>query len=212
MKMVVAGAAGNIGRRICAEAHARGHDVLAVVLRPPAPGLLPPGVQHIVANMADSSAARRVSVEAEVVIAATRPPDGAQQVLLLTTTNLLDAAAVTGARLLISGGAATLTVPGSGGVRLLDHPRFLAPAYRAIAEACALQHERCIQHTTAQWTYLSPPAELVPGERTGRFRLGTDELLLDARGVSRISMEDLAVALVDEAESNAHPQQRFTAA
>ena len=62
------------------------------------------------------------------------------------------------------------------------------------------------------WAYLSPPAQLAPGGRTGNYRLGADELLLDAEGNSTISMEDLAVALVDEAERPMHHRTRFTVA
>ena len=62
------------------------------------------------------------------------------------------------------------------------------------------------------WAFLSPPALLQPGARTGRYRLGGDELLLDGSGHSAISAEDLAVALVDEAEEPAHRRRRFTVA
>ena len=62
------------------------------------------------------------------------------------------------------------------------------------------------------WVYVSPPASLIPGERTGQYRLGADELLIDADGVSTISIEDLAVAIIDEAETPRHRQQRFTVA
>jgi uncharacterized protein len=60
------------------------------------------------------------------------------------------------------------------------------------------------------WTFLSPSAIFVPGERTGKFRLGTDRLLISDDGESRISMEDFAIALVDEPETPRHPRQRFT--
>ena len=62
------------------------------------------------------------------------------------------------------------------------------------------------------WAYLSPAALLEPGERTGDYRLGADELLVDAEGNSAISMEDLAVALLDEAERPEHHRARFTVA
>ncbi|MEU4197097.1 NADH-flavin reductase, partial [Kribbella sp. NPDC026611] len=62
------------------------------------------------------------------------------------------------------------------------------------------------------WTYLSPPEYAYPGERTGRFRLGGDQLLTDSNGQSRISYEDLAVAVIDEAELPTHTQRRFTVA
>jgi uncharacterized protein len=61
-----------------------------------------------------------------------------------------------------------------------------------------------------EWTFLSPSATIAPGERTGRFRLGTDQLLMDADGQSRISVEDYAVAMVDELEDPKHIRMRFT--
>ena len=62
------------------------------------------------------------------------------------------------------------------------------------------------------WTYLSPPARIAPGERTGVYRTGADELLVDANGESSISMEDYAVAVIDEAEEPRHVGRRFTVA
>jgi uncharacterized protein len=63
-----------------------------------------------------------------------------------------------------------------------------------------------------EWTYFSPPALIEPGERTGKFRLGKDQLVADDKGQSRISAEDYAIALVDELESPKHVRGRFTAA
>jgi len=80
------------------------------------------------------------------------------------------------------------------------------------AEASAGAHflERLRAEPDLDWTFLSPSAEFAPGERTGRFRLGGDRLLRDARGKSHISMEDFAIAMVDELEQRAHSRQRFT--
>ncbi|MGH3934737.1 MAG: NAD(P)-dependent oxidoreductase [Pseudonocardiaceae bacterium] len=74
------------------------------------------------------------------------------------------------------------------------------------------QLEACRAEAGVDWAYLSPAALLEPGERTGNYRLGTDELLVDADGNSTISMEDLAVALLDETERPKHRRTRFTAA
>jgi putative NADH-flavin reductase len=83
---------------------------------------------------------------------------------------------------------------------------------RPIAEACAAQRAAVLGRTDASWSHLCPPPELGPGRRTGHYRLGSDTLILDAGGRSRISMEDLAVALVDEAETGAHTGRSFTVA
>jgi len=66
--------------------------------------------------------------------------------------------------------------------------------------------------TDLDWTAISPPASIQPGERTGRFRLGTEHLLEDAEGQSRISREDFAIAVMDEIEKPRHMRRRFTAA
>lgn len=60
------------------------------------------------------------------------------------------------------------------------------------------------------WTFLSPSAFLVPGERTGKFRLGADQLLIGENGESKISMEDFAIALIDELDNPKHSRERFT--
>ena len=75
-----------------------------------------------------------------------------------------------------------------------------------------MQFEACRAEARVDWAYLSPPAQMAPGERTGNYRVGTNELLLDAEGNSTISTEDLAVVLLDEAEQPKHHRAGFTAA
>jgi len=60
------------------------------------------------------------------------------------------------------------------------------------------------------WTYFSPAIEILPGERTGRFRIGGDQPVMDADGRSRVSVEDAAVAVIDEVELPRFVQRRFT--
>lgn len=105
----------------------------------------------------------------------------------------------------VVGGAATLTVPGAGGSTLSQAPDYPA-ALRNIAQACSDRLAACRAETAVDWAHLSPAALMEPGQRTGQYRLGTDELLLDAHGDSTISTEDLAVALLDEAERPTHHQ------
>jgi uncharacterized protein len=109
-------------------------------------------------------------------------------------------------RYLIVGGAGSLEV--APGVRLIDTPNF-PEAYKAEATAGAAFLDLLRGETGLDWTFLSPSALFVAGERTGKFRLGKDLLLANAEG-SRISFEDFALALVDELEKPAHPRQRFT--
>jgi putative NADH-flavin reductase len=147
----------------------------------------------------------------DLVISATRPVPGNESDHATTAKALLDGLRVTGVRLLLVGGAGSLLAPDTG-LPIVDDARYVSPAWRAIAVACCDQYAVCKAEAETDWTYLSPPALLQPGERTGSYRLGRDILLVDAEGRSAISMEDLAVALLDEAESPRHRRARFTVA
>lgn len=209
MRILVFGAIGNVGRRTINEALSRGHDVTAVVRDPKRFTELPAGV------VARSGDARNVDDVADlaagqdVVISATRPSPGNEPELVLTARSLLAGLAQAHVRLLLVGGAASLIVPGAGGATLIDDPGFPA-AIRDLARACAEQLAVCRADSVVDWAYLSPPALLKPGVRTGSYRLGADEMLVDADGVSSISMEDFAVALLDEVEHPKHRRTRFT--
>ncbi|MEO6973083.1 MAG: NAD(P)H-binding protein, partial [Rhodoferax sp.] len=113
-------------------------------------------------------------------------------------------------RLLWVGGAGSLEV--APGVQLVNTPNFPA-AYKdeALGQGRALEVFRATT-SPLNWTFFSPAALLQPGERTGQYRLGGDQLLADASGNSRISVADFAVAMLDELERNAYPRQRITAA
>jgi putative NADH-flavin reductase len=210
MHITVFGATGGVGRRTVVEALARGHEVTAVVRDRSRFTGLPKGAEPRLGDVTDTAAVKELSAEADVVVSAVRPPEGLEHRQAAITRTLLDGVA-TGTRLLIVGGAATLTVPDTGGL-VLDDPRYVQRPWRAIAEASAEQHEVCRNEKRVEWVYVSPPAALMPGERTGGYRLGGDRLLLDERGESWISTEDFAVALVDEAESPRHSRTRFTVA
>ncbi|MFK4263369.1 NAD(P)-dependent oxidoreductase [Streptomyces milbemycinicus] len=211
MRITVFGAAGSVGSRVVAEALSRGHEVTAVVRNPDRLADPPIGAAARVGDAADVEDVVRLSTGQDLVITATRPAPGSEDELVTATKALLAGVASSGVRLLVVGGAATLTVPGTGGTLVVDGPDFPA-AWRGIALACAEQLEVCRAESAANWAYLSPAALLEPGERTGTYRLGTDELLVGADGTSRISMEDLAVALLDEAEHPRHHRTRFTVA
>ncbi len=111
------------------------------------------------------------------------------------------------ARFLSVGGAGSLHLP--SGERVIDQPDFPAEwkagALLTIAFLDLLRTENELD-----WVFLSPSALLVPGERTGKYRVGKDNLLIDADGKSHISLEDYAVAMLDEAERPQHHRERFT--
>ncbi|WKX73950.1 NAD(P)-dependent oxidoreductase [Streptomyces sp. XD-27] len=211
MRITVFGAVGAVGSRVVAEALSRGHEVTAVVRDPARFPELPAAARARTGDAANPEDVAALSAGQDLVISATRPAPGREGDLVATTRALLAGLARTGVRLLLVGGAATLTLPGRGGLTVVEDPDFPADL-RAIALACADQHQVCRAETGVDWAYLSPPALLEPGERTGAYRLGRDELLIDADGNSAISMEDLAVALLDEAERPAHHRTRFTVA
>jgi putative NADH-flavin reductase len=110
-------------------------------------------------------------------------------------------------RYLVVGGAGSLEV--APGVRLVTTPGFPAQ-YKAEAEKGAAFLDLLAQEKQLNWTFLSPSALFTAGERTGKFRLGSDQLLTASDGKSWISFEDFAVALADEIERPAHIRQRFT--
>ncbi|MEV0522385.1 NAD(P)H-binding protein [Streptomyces sp. NPDC050439] len=212
MNITVFGAAGNVGRRVVTEAVARGHEVTAVVRDPARASALPGAARIRSGDAAEPHTVAVLAAAQDLVITATRPAPGREPELAAVTRALLTGLHATGVRLLLVGGAAGLTLPGTDGTLVVDAPDF-PPSLRPIALACNEQLDAC--RTTAHdvdWAYLSPPSLLEPGERTGRFRLGTDELIVDAQGISALSMEDLAVALLDEAEHPKHHRARFTAA
>ena len=212
MKITVLGAAGNTGSRVVHEALSRGHEVTAVVRNLASSNNLPAGVKVIAGDASNVEDVVRISTGQDVVISAIRPASGHESDIIPTTRSLMDGLAQTGVRLLIVGGAATLTVPGTGGKTVLEDANFLPVSARHIGKASADQLEACLAETRVDWAYLSPAAQFAPGKRTGNYRLGTDELLIDAEGISKISMEDVAVVLLDEAEQPKHHRIRFTAA
>ncbi|WP_327147632.1 NAD(P)-dependent oxidoreductase [Nocardia sp. NBC_01329] len=200
MKIAVVGAAGMVGSRVVAEAARRGHDPVAVI-RNGRPVALPPGVVTVRGDANDRSRMGELFVGADAVVVATRPVPGQEHGVAATTRALLDAAAASGIRVLVVGGAAPLRNPAHPDRLVLDSPEYVPEPIRTIAGASVAQLDACRDHP-ADWVYLSPPALLEPGTRTGTYRRGTTTLLVDAAGNSRISAEDLAVAILDELENS----------
>lgn len=213
MRIALIGATGQIGQHILNEALSRGHQVTAIVRSPekltPNPLLSP-----VQGNVYDSAALAAQLKGVDAVISAFNPGWGDSNLpanQIKGTDSVIAATKLAGVkRLLVVGGAGSLKVPG-GAMDVVDTPDFPAEwkeAAQAVRET--LQHLRAEQEL--DWTFLSPAALIEPGERTGRFRLGADELLVDAKGESRISLPDYAVAMIDELESPQHSRQRFTLA
>ncbi len=206
MNVVLYGATGNAGSRILKELLSRGHQVTAVV-RDKQNASLPAGVKVEQGDLSDPDKIAQAVRGADAVISAYGPPPDKVELLLDTTRAILQGLAKAGnPRFLMVGGAASLQV--APGVTLLDSGH-LPEQWKGIATAHrdALQ---LLQASEANWTYLSPAGFFEPGERTGKFRLGKDELIVNEKGDSRISMEDYAIAMVDELEKPKHLRQRFS--
>ncbi len=204
MKVVLIGATGRSGSRILRELQSRGHDVTAVARHIDG---LPAGVQTVQDDLRTVDQIAMVVQWADAVISAYMPPQDDTDQLAEVTRRLIAAVRKAGnPRLLVVGGAASLEV--APGVTLLASGH-LPKEWLAIATSHAKALE-ILRESDIDWTFFSPAALFEPGERTGKFRLGTNDLLVDDKGQSRISMEDYAIAMVDELEKPTHVRARFT--
>ena len=200
MKIAVIGASGNAGSRITAELVRRGHGVTAIV-RHPEKIAAQAGVTAVKGDVADQAGLAHLLAGHDAAISSVR-------FLASDPVKLIAAARESKVgRYLVVGGAGSLEV--APGVRLVTTPAFPV-AYKAEAEAGAAFLDLLLAEKELSWTFLSPSALFVAGERTGKFRLGTNQLLTAADGKSSISFEDFAVALADEIERPAHIRRRFT--
>jgi putative NADH-flavin reductase len=212
MKIVLFGATGNIGQRIAREAVSRGHEVTGVVRDPEHQQSPDPKVKLVKGDATDADSVASVARGADAIVSAISPRPNMRGLgaprLADAARGLLGGARKSGdKRLVVVGGAATLEV--APGKRLLDTPEFPA-AYKpeALEGAESLDVYRT-EGAGVEWTFISPAAEISPGRRTGRYRATGDQLIPDAKGQSHISMEDYAVALVDELEHRQHVGRRF---
>lgn len=235
MNIGIFGATGTIGQRIVAEALRRHHTVTAFSREAARVANAPARVTWKVANILDADAIAHVIGDLDVLVNAYGPGPSSNATgeysaesveeairradhLLVAAHALLAALQKSrpGLRLIIVGGAGSLEVqPGLQGVDTGDG---LVPAlqelglpanYRVVVE----RHREALniyRTSNRNWTYFSPAHFTAPGERSGRFRLGENQLVTDAAGVSRISCEDYAMALLDEIEIPRYVQRRFT--
>ncbi len=199
MKVALVGASGQAGSRLLQELVRRGHQVTAIARNPEkiAPG---PGVTAVKGDAFDAPGLSEIIRGHDAVISSLR-------FVASDPETLIGAVRASGVkRYFVVGGAGSLEV--APGVRLIDAPQF-PEAYKAEARAGAEFLDTLRKHDELEWSFLSPSAMFVAGERTGRFRLGGDQLLTNEKG-SSISFEDFAIAAVDELETPAHVRRRFT--
>jgi putative NADH-flavin reductase len=201
MKVAVLGASGRAGSEITAELSRRGHQVIAIARKPEAIAEAT-GVTAVAGDATSPEALAGLITGVDAVISALH--------FDVTAQTLLSAVKAAGVpRLLITGGAASLEVaPGKILFDAMELPEEWKPAI--LGGITFLKDIR--QETEVDWTFFSPAAFIEEGPRKGTFRLGTDQLVVDEKGESRISFADYAIAMVDELEQHRHPRSRFTAA
>lgn len=216
MKLALIGATGGVGSAVLAEALQRGHAVTALA-RSPAKLPAQAGLTVVQADALDAGQVAAAVGGHDAVISAYNPgwtnPDLYNEFMRGSRAILAGTRQAGVQRLLVVGGAGSLHV--APGVQLIDTEQFRQMVPAAIlpgplAARDLLNEMRA--ETTLDWVFLSPPAALGPGERSGRYRVGADDLLMAGDKPAGISMADLAVAIVDEIETPRHHRQRFTVA
>lgn len=206
MKIALIGATGYVGAKLLAEALDRGHRVTAIVTDA---AKLPDhaALTGVSADATDADGLAALVTGHDLVISSYNPGrDSTGE----GTRAIVDGVKRGGVgRLLVVGGAGSLKLP--SGERVVDQPDFPAEWKEGALRTSAFL-DRLRTETELDWVFLSPAAMLAPGERTRRYRTGKDDLLTDGAGDSRISLEDYAVAMLDEAERPQHHRERFTVA
>ncbi|KAB2894864.1 MAG: NAD(P)-dependent oxidoreductase [Burkholderiaceae bacterium] len=212
MNIALIGATGFVGSAVLNELLQRGHRV-TVLARHPEKLAAREGLTVVQADAQDAAQVAQAVQGHDAVLSAYNPGWGLADIYeqFLRGSRAITAGTQQAGvrRLLVVGGAGSLYV--APGVQLVDTPEFPAEWKQgALGARDALNEIR--QEQALDWSFLSPPILLQPGERTGQYRLGQDAPLMDGEQPGRISVADLAVALVDELESPRHVRQRFTVA
>lgn len=200
MKIAIIGATGFIGQPIFNEAVSRQHNVIALVRNPEKV----PAARNVKAqaiDICDVAALQQALADQDAVVVSVHYENHNLEKLI----NNIKLSGVK--RALFVGGAASLEV--APGVQLFDTPQF-PDMWKVTAGAARNLLNLLRGEKTLNWVYVSPSAFIEPGERTGKFRLGKDQLLTNEKGVSRISNQDFAVAVINELETPEHKQTRFT--
>ncbi|MDR7271731.1 putative NADH-flavin reductase [Pelomonas saccharophila] len=216
MNIALIGATGFVGAAVLAELLQRGHQVTALV-RDPAKLQARTGLTAVAADAYDASAVASAVRGHDAVVSAFNPGWNEAELydkFLRGANAITQGVEASGVkRLLVVGGAGSLFV--APGVQLVDTPEFAShvPANIVPGARAARDHLTALRgNTTLDWTFLSPPALLAPGERSGNYRSGGEQLLMAGEAPAGISVADLAVAIADEIEQPRHLRARFTVA
>jgi putative NADH-flavin reductase len=211
MKVAIIGASGFIGSYVRDEALARGHWVTAIVRHPEKITVQDPSLHVVKADILKGTVDELVKGHDAVISAysAGRNGSGIYDEQIEGYKAIISGVKKSGIkRLLVVGGASTLEV--SPGVQLIDtmSPEQITPGMLATREMLYMLRKE----EELEWTFLSPAATIASGERTGHYRVGKDELVKNKEGESKVSMQDYAVAMLDELEKPQHIRERFTVA
>ena len=211
MKIALIGASGFVGSSLLNEALNRGHEVTAIVRHPEKITLESDRLTVKKGDVQKEYEVTTLVAGHDAVVSAYNPGWDNPNIYNDSLAGLQSIQSGTKKagikRLLVVGGAGSLEV--APGVQLVDTPQFPEP-WKAGALAARDYLTILRKETDLDWTFLSPAILLEPGERTGKFRLGTEQPVFDANGNSKISVNDLAVALLDELENPQFIRQRFT--
>jgi hypothetical protein len=211
MKLAIIGASGFVGSATLAEALQRGHEVTAIVRHPEKITVSDPNLTVKQGDAQDADSIAQSVAGNDAVVSAfnagwTNP--NLYEDFLAGCKDIEKGTEQSGVkRLLVVGGAGSLEI--APGVQLVDTPQFPAE-WKAGATSARDYLNVLRQNTTLDWTFLSPAIMLEPGERTGTFRIGTEQPVFDEKGESKISVADLAVAILNEIEQPQFIQKRFT--
>lgn len=215
--IILIGASGFVGSAILEEALNRGHKVTALVRNPEKIQVKNENLTVLAVDATDVEALSKVAAGKDTVISAYNPGWGNPRLyeeILENYPKIIEGVKKAGVqRLLVVGGAGVLYV--QPGMRLMDSGTLPAEWMPAVKGEGELFLNVLSKDNDIDWVYFAPPANLGnmgKGIRTGKYRLGTDTLLVDEKGDSFISVEDYAVAMIDELEQEAHHKTLFTAA
>lgn len=210
-KIAIIGASGYVGTALLNEAVKRGHQVSALV-RHPEKIAANANVTAVKADVLDTDGLAVLLKGHDLVISAYNPgwqEADIRNIHIKGSKSISEAVKKAGIKRLIAvGGAGSLEI---NGAQLVDSPEFPAE-YKEGALGARQALNDLKTENELDWSFVSPAILLVPGESTGTFRLGTDSPVFDDKGESKITVGDLAVAILDEAEQGKHIRQRFTAA
>jgi putative NADH-flavin reductase len=211
-KIVLIGASGFVGSAILNESLNRGIKVTAVVRNPEAVKISNPDLSIVKADVSDAEKVAQICKDADAVISAFNPgwtnPD-IYNITLSVYPQILKGVKKAGVkRFLIVGGAGTLFV--APNLRVVDSGAIPAEIMGGVKSLGEFYLNTLMAEKDIDWVFFSPAGSLEPGERTGNYRLGKDDLIVNDKGESKISVQDYAKAMVDELENPQHHQQRFT--